>query len=168
MEYCANNHVDQVLIGLPFIDRYELPTADDDVKIEGPYIQSTTDAIRDKALEIYIDIGNNSTYYALDRYITELIGFAGWLDQQKIDYLIWDMSNNFKSIPINDYVSIDKIKYIKQNTKIIDLFSFCGNLYLDSIGAYYPTEESSVAPQHRHYSPIQLKNYIDNYLKKIQ
>lgn len=171
MEFCANNDVGTVLVGLPFIDRYEWPTGAKDSKIEGPYIQSTNNLIRNKALSIYADLGDHSMYYAFDQYITTLIGFCGWLDQQKIDYTIWNMSNNFKNIRLSEYESISKIKYITNNPKIIDLFSFCGNLYLAEKNAAYQKFDESLDPMHRHYSSDALttilKPFIDDYRARL-
>jgi hypothetical protein len=166
MEFCANNRVDRVLVGLPFIDRYELPSDVADTKIEGPYVQSTRDHIRDTALELYIDLGNNSTYYALDRYFTALIGFAAWLEQQQIKYTIWDMSNNFGNIDMSEYQSLDKIKYIKENKNIIDLFTFCGNLYLEQQGAVGDTTEYNIPAQFKHYTSDSYSQILKPFIEQ--
>ena len=169
MEFCAVNNVKTVFVGLPFVDRIELPLGENDSEIEGPYIQSTSSQLHNHTAKFYTELGKYSDYYAIDRYFTELIGFCGWMDQQNIDYIIWDSGNDFQKEYLEPNISLRKIKYILDNPKIINLFEFCANIYLAENHAKYLPEEKSILPKHRHYGHYDsnqfdiLRDYINDY-----
>jgi hypothetical protein len=76
---------------------------------------------------------------------------------------MFDMCNDFEYQHIKNLKAFEKVKLIKGNKKIMDLFSFCGNKFM---------AESMQVPKNKdfniHHAPEQyktLENYLINYLK---
>jgi hypothetical protein len=83
----------------------------------------------EKLTELYYgSIPDIRTYW--DSCFTDLILLSSFLEQTKINYLIFDMCNNFEINHLEGYKGFEKIKLIEKNKKIIDLFKFCGNHYM--------------------------------------
>ena len=61
---------------------------------------------------------------------TEIIMLSGWLESNKVNYLMFDMCNDFEYQHIKNLKAFEKVKLIKGNKKIMDLFSFCGNKFM--------------------------------------
>ena len=56
--------------------------------------------------------------------------FTAFLDNAGIDYLMFDMCNEFDKRHIKGYKGFDKLKLIESNKKVIDIFTFCGNKFM--------------------------------------
>ena len=75
------------------------------------------------------------------------------------------MCNEFQRKHIAQYKGFDRLKFIEDNKKIIDLFSFCGNRYMHNT---LPNKEN--VHFNTHHGPEQyqeLEKYLLNYLDKL-
>lgn len=113
--------------------------------------------------DYYKIIPNVKTYW--DKLFSEIIMLAGWLDSRNIDYLMFDICNEFDVKHIAGYKGFSKLNIIKGNKKIIDLFTFCGNRHMWN--TLDDTNKKDKDPN-MHHGPMQyleLERYLLNYLK---
>lgn len=166
MEYCATHTVSRVMVGITDTTRFEFPQLEfDDVPVEGPYIQSNRHngiPLRNSIRKYHLSV-DQFWLYEFDNFLMDLIGFAAWLDQQKINYLIWNQSNRF-DLNFMQRQFMQKLKYVQNNPRIINLFKFCANEYLDSLGCKFDENDRQYEARSRHFAPeefVHLKNYLD-------
>ena len=110
----------------------------------------------------YSTIPNIRTYW--DHCFTGLITFASFLEQNNINYLMFDMCNNFETHQLKGYKGFEKIGLMKKNKKIIDLFSFCGNHYMWQ--SMKDEDKQNIDPfiHHHTYNEYQqLEKYLLDY-----
>ena len=165
-----------VIIPIPPATRWELAISSNEDPIDGTWYpmqikqyldkQKISELIDFKKLEklaelYYGSIPDIRTYW--DSCFTDLILLSSFLEQAKIDYLVFDMCNNFEMSHLKGYKGFEKIKIINDNKKIIDLFRFCGNKYM-----YQNIKDKNVDPLMHHHSTKEyqdLENYLLNYRK---
>lgn len=178
IEWIAQNDKPNfVLVPITFSHRWELALNLHDKPIEGSWIPlQNSNFIRDdiqlqgtnaKDLKKLVDdyykvIPNIKTYY--DKLFTDLILFANYLENNNINYLMFDMCNKFDRKDIKGYQGFEKVKLIEQNKNIIDIWNFCANEYM------FTTMKSNVDIDRygHHHAPEQykqLEEYILNYIK---
>jgi hypothetical protein len=181
IEWIAQNgNPNFVIIPITLCTRWELSIAQADNLLDGTWypmqireylqknkISRDIDFERLEQLSdlYYASIPNCRTYY--DRAFTDIITLAGFLDYKKIDYLMFDMCNNFILEHLIGYNGFHKIKFLKQNKKIIDLFDFCGNRFMyESI--QNEEEKNKTDPYMHHHASAQyrsLEQYLSSYLQ---
>lgn len=181
VEFIAQNNNKKYIIIVPitYAHRWELSISKNDDSIDGTWYpmqikkylekEKISNLVDFKKLETLIDLyygcmPDIRTYW--DRCFTDIILLSSFLDQHKIDYLMFDMCNNFEMHHLKGYKGFEKINLIKKNKKIIDLFSFCGNRYMRN----NMTEEkkNKIDPYAHHHSNKEykdLENYLLNYRK---
>ena len=134
-----------VIVPITFSHRWELAVGDVEDQLDGSWFpiqrkellhttghRLNTDVDKSK-LENLIDLYYGSiptvkTYW--DKLFYELIMFTAFLDNAGIDYLMFDMCNEFDKRHIKGYKGFDKLKLIESNKKVIDIFTFCGNKFM--------------------------------------
>jgi hypothetical protein len=101
-----------------------------------------------------------------DKCFTEIIMLAGWLENERIPYLMFDMCNQFDRKHLKGYKGFEKLKFIDQNKNIIDIFDFCGNEFMwRSLSADDKKNIDPVLYHHRDPQYRILENYLLNYIK---
>lgn len=106
----------------------------------------------------------------LDRFLTDLIMFDGFLKQRNIPYLAWNMCTPSKGMPSTDVndVLVSKMDWLKNNPSIVD-FNFVGNIYLGENGARIASpSEAKFELEARHYDKADyyiLEKYLNDYRK---
>ena len=181
VEYIAQNgNPDWVIIPITFLFRWELAIGKKDNEIDGTWwpIQVVNHSIPTVALSSSVDKKKLykwvETYYQLipdirtfwDKGFTEIITLASFLEQRKINYLMFDMCNNFEKKHLANYKGFEKIKLIEQNKKIIDLFNFCGNRYM--WGTMDNNSRNDIDCYAHHHNSLQyshLENKLIDYLQ---
>lgn len=182
VEWVAQNgNPDFVLIPITFAHRWELALNKNEDPIDGSWIplqnsnylsdqlslqESSLDDIKKLVDDYYKIIPTIKTYW--DKTFTEIIMMAGFLYQQKIPYLMWDMCNGFDKTHIKGYAGFSKIDLIMKNKRIIDIWQFSGNRFMRST---LPKDISKNIPEHvyHHKTPQyrELEKYLIQYLLKI-
>jgi len=173
MEWVAKNgNPNFVIVPIPPATRWELSIAKDDTNIDGTWYPMQVKQYLDeekisklvdfeklkKMTELYYgSIPDIRTYW--DSCFTDLILFSSFLEQNKIDYLFFDMCNNFEMRHLQGYKGFEKIKFINSNKKIVDLFGFCGNTYMYQ----NMKNKKEIDPLMHHHSNKEYK-YLENYL----
>ena len=178
-----NDKPHMVLIPITFSHRWELALNKKEDPIDGSWVplQNSNflsdeyplqDVAHDDLARLVDDyykiIPTIKTYW--DKMFTEIIMLAGFLESQKIPYLMWDMCNGFDKIHINGeagpYAGFKKIELIEKNKRVIDIWNFCGNKFMrdtmqDDVKSQTPEHAYHHAPeQHRH-----LEKYIITYMQ---
>jgi len=171
-----------VVIPITFSHRWELSIASTEDAIDGTWfplqrkefieqnnISSLVSVDKIKSLiDLYYgSIPDIRTYW--DKMFTEIIMFTGWLDNEKIPYLMFDICNQFDKKHLDNFKGFEKIKFIKQNKNIIDLFSFCGNHFMWNSLA--EIDKKNIDPIFYHHSDPQygiLEKYLLNYIKSCK
>jgi hypothetical protein len=171
-----------VIIPIPPATRWELSIAINEDDIDGTwYPMQLKEYLDEKRISALVDfkklqkltdlyhgcIPDIRTYW--DLCFTNLILLSAFLEQNKIEYLIFDMCNQFDKKHLKGYKGFEKIKLIEKNKKIIDLFKFCGNHYMWQ--SMNEENKKSIDPlMYHHYSNEyqKLENYLQNYLQLQQ
>jgi len=175
IEWIAQNESPaMVLIPITFSHRWELSLNQDEDMIDGSWIplqtsnhisdQYNLQGVQIKDVKKLVDdyykiIPTIKTYW--DRMFTDIIMMAGFLDQQNIPYLMWDMCNGFDKNHIKSYKGFQKIDFIEKNKRIIDIWKFCGNKFMRDT---MPSDLRHKTPEFAfHHAPEQY-NELENYL----
>ena len=175
IEWIAQNgNPNFVIIPISPATRWELSISKDDHDIDGTWYpmqvkqyldkEKISQQIDFKKLEkltelYYGSIPDVRTYW--DSCFTDLILLSSFLEQSNIDYLMFDMCNNFEMSHLKGYKGFEKIKLIKSNKKIIDLFGFCGNKYMYQ--NLRDEDKKRIDPLMHHHSVKEYKD-LENYL----
>ena len=171
-----------VLIPITFAHRWELGIAKKDDLIDGVWFPlQMTDVLPDdlntldrkinptvdhaklkKLLDLYYGtIPDIRPYW--DKMFLEIITLSSFLHQHNIPHVMFDMCNNFQKTLVNKWEAFEKIKFIKHNKNIIDLFDFCANKYMwNSLSD--KSENFNI-----HHEPEQylvLEAYLEQYIKQ--
>jgi hypothetical protein len=180
IEWIAQNgNPNFVIIPIPPATRWELAISKNDDTVDGTwypmqikqylYEEKISQQIDFKKLEkltelYYGSIPDIRTYW--DSCFTDVILLSSFLEQNKIEYLIFDMCNNFEMTHLKGYKGFEKIKLINNNKKIIDLFGFCGNKYMyQNIKDKNKKEIDTLMHHHSNKEYKDLENYLLNYRK---
>jgi len=181
VEYVASKQAPRmVILGLPFVHRWELAIGKKDVDIDGTwYAMQVKDFIDHRRLSPMVagsDVEKLSEYYYRclpdirtfwDKAFTEIILLCSFLDSKRIPYVLFDMCNNFDESHIKHFKGFEKIKLIKDNPNIIDIFNFCGNsLMYDNLD-----DKNGVDPYSYHHKAEQfryLEDYLIDYIKSCK
>ena len=170
----ANGKPNFVLIPITLSTRWELSIAKTEKDIEGTWygmqhpeyinFDEIDQAIpKDKLtslIETYYGlIPNNRTYW--DRLFTNLIGLVSFFEAHNIKYLCWDMCNHFEHKHIAAYKGFEKLKIIKENKNIIDLFGFCGNNHMHK---NLPDEQQKTTDPYMHHHADKEYRVLESYL----
>lgn len=181
IEWIAQNGAPaMVLIPITFSHRWELALNQDEDEIDGSWLPLQNSnylsdeynlqdvSIKDvKKLvdDYYKIIPTIKTYW--DRMFADIIMMSGFLDQQKIPYLMWDMCNGFDKIHIKGFRGFHKIDLIAKNKRIIDIWKFCGNRFMRDT---MPRDLRDKTPEFAfHHAPEQykeLEKYLIGYIKQ--
>lgn len=185
IEWIAQNgEPGYVVIPITFSHRWELSIANKEDDIDGTWYplqrkefinkNKISKLVSTEKLELLIDLYYGSipdirSYW--DKCFTEIIMLAGWLENKKIPYLLFDMCNQFDRKHLktfdgkDNYKGFEKLKFIEQNKKIIDIFSFCGNEFMwQSLSA---DDKKNIDPTLYHHKDPQyrvLEDYLLNYI----
>jgi len=168
-----------VIITIPPTTRWELSIAKNEDDVDGTwYPMQIKEYLDEKKISTLVDfkklekltelyygsIPDIRTYW--DSCFTDLILLSSFLEQTKINHLIFDMCNNFEIKHLKGYKGFEKIKLINNNKKIIDLFEFCGNKYMYEM--IKDKNKNEIDPFMYHHSNKEykdLENYLLNYRK---
>lgn len=182
LEYLTNNNdVGFVVIMLTFWSRFEAPWGSENIPLEGKWVSYASNGITNqidssrldksevelKLLDNYItdrfkyDLG----FEYFDKLATEIITFAGWLDSIGIPYVMFNPCEHLWSYS-NGYYNTDKLKWLRNNPRIIDIENFLANQWMHDNGADISQEERAkfqkarvaVDPRWAHYG-------VDGYAK---
>ena len=165
-----------VIVPITFSHRWELAVGDGEDQLDGSWFpiqrkellhttghRLNTDVDKSK-LENLIDLYYGSiptvkTYW--DKLFYELIMFTAFLDNTGIDYLMFDMCNEFDKRHIKGYKGFDKLKLIESNKKVIDIFKFCGNKFMwDSMKDEYKKDNPEWNIHHAPKQYVELEKYL--------
>lgn len=179
VEWIAQNgNPEWVIIPITFLHRWELSISKRDDAIDGTwYPLQGFDFIKENLSEF---VGADrmeallKNYYSIipdirtawDKGFTEMILLSSFLEQRKIKYLMFDMCNNFEEKHIVGYLGFSKLNLIKENKNIMDLFSFCGNIFM--WGTLSDHLKNHLDPTAHHHNTLQyryLENHLLNYLR---
>jgi hypothetical protein len=164
LEYIFDNPVDFVILSLTFWDRQEAHWGIDgwtDYSSKG--IMRSAELKNDESLYTkYIqdryryDININY----IDKLLNDLIIFTGWLDHMNIRYLIFSSPGEyFKN---NDFrFNPKKLKYLKNNPRILDIEDWSANQYMHDNGGLGIEQDQT--PSSRHYTSESYK-ILDSYI----
>ena len=168
-----------VIIPIPLASRWELSISNKDDTIDGTWypmqlsqyidkykISTLVDCDKiEKLSQLYYgSIPDIRTYW--DRCFTEIILLSSFLEQRSINYLMFDMCNNFDTQHLQGYNGFDKINLIKTNKKVVDIFSFCGNKFMhDSIGQDDQEKINEFMHHHANGEYKKLEQYLLDYRK---
>tara|TARA_A100001015_G_scaffold309369_1_gene408715 strand:+ start:276 stop:989 length:714 start_codon:yes stop_codon:yes gene_type:complete len=185
IEWVAQNgNPSMVIIPITFSHRWEMPihdsekfdnldgiwmplqtnsAMDNDISNEKIVLNDRNDKQKIKQLnDLYFGLISNTVGY-WDKLFTEIISLSAFLEQRGIPYLMFDICNDFDETLLIDHSFVQKAKLIKNNKKIIDIFSFCGNKYM---WRFLQLDNSTSFNQH--HKPIAyrgLESYILQYIK---
>ena len=182
IEWVAQNgKPGMVLIPITFAHRWELALNQHEDQIDGSWVPlQNSNYLNDeyklqdvsiKDLKRLVDdyykiIPTIKTYW--DKLFTEIIMMAGFLEQQHVPYLMWDMCNGFDKKHINGYAGFSKIDLIQKNNRIIDIWQFSGNRFMRST---MPKDVGKNIPEHAHHHETpqyrELEKYLIQYLHQI-
>jgi len=182
VEWVAQNgNPEFVIIPIPLASRWELSISNTDDNVDGTwypmqvsqYIEKSkiSKLVDSKKLEnlaqlYYGSIPDIRTYW--DRCFTEIILLSSFLEQRSINYLMFDMCNNFDTQHLRGYNGFDKINFIKTNKKVIDIFSFCGNKFMyDNNEQVNHKKINEFMHHHADGEYKKLEQYLLNYRKLL-
>jgi|TARA_B100001564_G_scaffold35479_1_gene25841 hypothetical protein len=101
------------------------------------------------------------------KIFSQIITLASFLDATNVQYLIFDMCNNFEYRHIKGLQGFDKLKLINDNKNIINLFEFCGNKFMyDQLPADEQKNIDAYMWQHHQDEYKALENYLIDYLNR--
>ena len=160
MEWIAvNGKPSYVFIPISSCARFELSRIAVDSPIEGAYVTGR------EHYDILARI-SDSCYMTWDYMFMNIIMFSSWLEQQDIPYLMWDQCNNFDRIHIREFKAVKKLRWVEENSRVIDLFGFCGNLYMHENGAALLDSKNPTINHYEDKDYSILKAYLDAYIKE--
>jgi hypothetical protein len=158
-----NDKPDLVIIPITYAHRFEMAISKEEEDIDGTWLPIQRSELLDpNKVSDSVDIDKLSSmidnYYGCvpdvrqywDSLFTDLIMFTGWLSSNNVDYIAFDMCNNFEKIHINNLKAMEKIKLIEKDKKIIDLFSFSGNKIMHD--SMKETIKNKIDPYGHHHS----------------
>ena len=185
IEWVAQNgDPSMVVIPITFAHRWELPIYDNEKfgPIDGIWMPLQTNTAMENDRYMKIQLGSEKDnikkiidlYYGLisntvgywDKMFTEIISLCAFLEQRKIPYLMWDMCNDFDESLLLKHSFVQKSQLIKQNKKVINIFSFCGNKYMWRL-----KERNIGEPFNQHWGSEEyegLESYILQYIHNNQ
>ena len=174
-----NNRPGFAIIPIPLSSRWELSISSIEDTIDGTWFpmqirkyidkKNISNLIEVEKLEKLTDLYYGSipdirTYW--DRCFTDIISLSCFFEQNKINYLTFDMCNDFSMHHLNLYKGFEKINLIKKNKKILDLFSFCGNRFMwQSLKNENKKEIDPLMHHHADQEYRQLEKYLLDYRK---
>ena len=177
-----NGNPSFVMIPITYAHRWELALNMDEDEIDGSWLplqnsnflsdsynltDSSKKEIKKLCEQYYKVIPTVKTYW--DKLFTEIIILAGFLDQNQIPYLMWDMCNGFNKQHIKGYKGFNKIKLIEENKRIIDLWEFCGNSFMwNTLPEDVKKDTPEFAHHHESEQHRQLEKYIIEYLNTLK
>jgi hypothetical protein len=181
VEWIAQNGLPHfVMIPITFAHRWELALNQNEDDIDGSWVPLQNSNLLAGSYKLqypeefhklceqyYKIIPTVKTHW--DKLFTEIITFAGFLEQQQIRYLMWDMCNGFDMKHIKGYKGFQKIKMINHNKKIIDIWNFCGNRFMrDTMPADIRIQTPEFAHHHEPAEYKHLETKLINYLTEHQ
>ena len=168
-----NGNPDYVLLPITFLNRFEVFF--DHTLQHAEYIDIHAGFYTSHRLGPLIEelAAHEHPSMLLDRFVTDMIMFDGFLKQRNIPYLAWNQCTPPDNMPypsVNDSLVL-KMNWFKNNPSIID-FAFVGNIYLGEHGARPDGPDISRELQHlpvaRHYDKADyhiLEKYLNDYRK---
>lgn len=180
IEWIAQNDAPNfIIIPIPLSSRWELSISNVEDIVDGTwypmqikqYIEkkNISNLIDFDKLEKLVELYHSSipdvrTYW--DRCFTDIISLSCFLEQNKINYLMFDMCNDFSMHHLANCKGFEKINCIKENKKIIDLFNFCGNHFMwNSMNKENKKEIDPLMHHHADQEYQQLEKYLLDYRK---
>lgn len=178
IEWIAQNDAPNfIIIPIPLYSRWELSISNVEDIVDGTWypmqikqyiekknISNLIDFDKlEKLVELYYgSIPDIRTYW--DRCFTDIISLSCFLEQNKINYIMFDMCNDFSMHHLAGYKGFEKINFIKENKKIIDLFNFCGNRFMwNCIDRENKKEIDPLMHHHADKEYHQLEKYLLDY-----
>tara|TARA_X000000950_G_C13830398_1_gene625897 strand:+ start:660 stop:1352 length:693 start_codon:yes stop_codon:yes gene_type:complete len=175
IEWIAQNGAPEyVVIPITFAHRWELALNNNEDDIDGSWVPlqnsnflsdsfvfqgSSVEEIKKLCDQYYKVIPTIKTHW--DKLFTDLITFTAFLRQLQIPYLMFDMCNGFDKIHIDRHRAFEKIKFIEQDKRVIDIWKFCGNRFMrDTMVDEVKRKTPEFA---HHHAPVQLR-HLENYL----
>jgi hypothetical protein len=179
IEWIAQNYKPgYVMIPITFAHRWELALNTEEDQIDGSWLplqnsnylsgNYNLQGIEIDSLKKFVDqyyglIPTVKTYW--DKIFTDIILLAGYLDKEKIPYVMWDMCNGFDKKHIKGYKGFEKINLINDNPSIIDIWSFCGNKFM--WGTMTEQEKKKTDPFAYHHGQEQYSHLEKHILQHI-
>ena len=186
VEWIAQNgNPSYVIIPITFAHRWELGIARIEDDIDGTwYPLQRKEFINQNKISPLVSVEKIKSlidlYYGSipdirthwDKCFTEIIMLAGWLENERIPYLMFDMCNQFDRKHLktfdgkDNYKAFEKLKFIEQNKNIIDIFEFCGNEFMWR--SLSENDKQNIDPVLYHHTDPQyriLENHLLNYIK---
>lgn len=179
IEWIAQNgNPKWVIIPITFLHRWELAIAKKDDPLDGTWFPLQGYYFVKEQLSELVGAdrveGLLTNYYSIipdvrtswDKGFTEIILLASFLEQRNINYLMFDMCNDFDKKHLVGYNGFEKLKFIENNMRIINLFEFCGNKFMWN--TLSDERKKKTDPFGYHHNGMQysyLENYILNYLQ---
>ena len=189
MEFISKNPtVDFVILSLTFCTRFDAPWADTADRYDGywinyspggifeselPRMKNKNSAEMDKLNKYVQDrvvLDNGSEY--TDRHLGEIIKFSAWFDSKNIKYCMFNAAEDIikQSISANQ-LNPEKLRWITENKKIIDIENFISNQWMYDNGAKMNKQEidNKVEPRWAHYGKdgyALLNNFLYNYINE--
>lgn len=165
-----NGNPDYVLLSITFLNRFE--SFFDHLKPKVEYVGISPGFLSQHTLAPIVEeyMAYEHPSVTLDRFVTDMIMFDGFLKQRNIPYLAWNMCTPPKGMPAGDVNRSLEIKmdWLRNNPRIVD-FNFVGNIYLGLQNARLDTPgEAEYALEARHYDKKDyyiLENYLNDYRK---
>lgn len=165
-----NGNPDYVLLSITFLNRFE--SFFDHNKPKAEYISISPGFLSLGSLAPIVQeyMAYEHPSVTLDRFVTDLIMFDGFLKQRNIPYLAWNMCTPSKGMPYADVNEslVLKMDWLKNNPSVVD-FNFVGNTYLGENGARLDTPGEAQLPfEARHYDKQDyyiLEKYLNDYRK---
>jgi len=165
-----NGNPDYVLLPITFLNRFESYYDHEKPRVE--YISISPGFLSLQTLSPVVReyMAYEHPSVLLDRSVTDMIMFDGFLRGRNIPYLAWNMctpSNGMPSPDVNESLQL-KMSWLENNPSIVD-FNFVGNIYLGQNGARLDTPgEASHPLESRHYDKSDyhiLEKYLNDYRK---
>ncbi len=165
-----NGNPDYILMPITFLNRFE--SYYDHLKPKVEYVSISPGFLSLSTLAPIVReyMAYEHPSVTLDRFVTDMIMFDGFLKQRNIPYLAWNMCTPPEGMPapdVNESLEM-KMDWLKNNPSIID-FNFVGNIYLEQNGARSDgLGELDHSPSVRHYIKDDyyiLEKYLNDYRK---
>ena len=172
-----NDNPTFVIIPITFSHRWELAVSNEEDDLDGSWFPiQRKELIDDIKVDLSTDVSMNKLkqlvdlYYGCiptiktywDKLFTEIILLASFLENRKVKYLFFDMCNEFDKKHIKGYKGFNKLKMIKENKNIIDIFGFCGNRYMWT--TMKNKEQTDFNIHHAPEQYLELEKYILDYV----
>jgi len=185
MEFISKNpDVDFVILSLTFCHRFEGPWADVKDIYDGRWICYASHGIPphwlnrmkgknsaeldkiNKYIQDRIILDAGIEY--VNRYLENIITFSSWLDSKNIRYCIFNACEGLKNIIATEPdIEMEKISWIKENKRIIDIENFISNQWMHDNGANIPYEGLGLDPKIVHYDKdgyALLNDFLYSYI----